>query len=224
MVWHLVALFCSLTNLLVLLLSPRCSHLFHPMPHSYVLPLLYSFRWLPRPALPPIPYRLLLCPTDTTAWRNGNICMGDKWLRCAVTWANLLWNQINISLIFNLLYWQWFHVPILAQISCVHHHDARLQGSLSVPFPWRGKKWYHPRCACLGIKMGHYSWQIVHVYDPASPFLTTDIKVWTTLILELPILGMCITANEDKWGSSLLNYYFRLSADSRGHAFAISHT
>lgn len=216
MVWHL-DLFHSFTNLLVLLLSPGCTHLFLPMPHSHALPLLYSFRWLPRPALPPAPYRILLCPTNITAWHNGNTRTGAEWASCVVTWENLLWNQITISLIFNFLYWQWFHVPVVAQIPYVHYHDAGLQGSLSVPFSWRGKKWYHPRCACLGIKMWHYSLQTVHVYDPAPPFLTTDIKAWTTLTLELPILGMWVTANWDEWGSSLLSYCFRLSADSRDH-------
>lgn len=108
------------------------------------LPLPYSFRRLPRPALPSAPHRLLLCPTDIAAWQNVNICMVDKWLRCMVTWANLLLNQINISPIFYFLYWQWFHVPILTQLSCVHHRDAGLQGSLSTRFSWRGKKVLSP--------------------------------------------------------------------------------
>lgn len=49
----------------------------------------------------------------------------------------------------------------------------------------------------------------------SSPFLSfpaIDIKAWTILTLELPILGMWVTANRDEWGS----YCFRLSSDSRG--------
>lgn len=145
-----LTLFHSVTSLLELPSSPECSHLFFPIPRSHARPFLYSFRRLPCPILPRAPQRLLLCPTDTTACHNvrhGSICMGDKWLGCVVTWATLLWNQINIFPIFKCLIDSVFMCQFLQRYHCspLWCWAARLP---ECAFRLKGEKLVSPK-ACL---------------------------------------------------------------------------